>query len=241
MAFPTTHDAIAMLERGRAAEAISLLERLARRTPLHVTAHVLLARAYEAEGRCAEANRQWQQAHLLMPNSPVIAAGRRRTQRAAAPAENSPDSPPDDPPASPPETPPAGARATEARVAEARPAEEPERPRRASPPARPEGPRAGGPGAPAIDFNDLDSLIEELEGTRRITLDPEAADLPAPRLDDDLDDMVSETLARIYAGQGQHAEAARVYRRLAEQHPRRTDEFREKARTQQQRAEAPDA
>jgi tetratricopeptide (TPR) repeat protein len=76
----------------------------------------------------------------------------------------------------------------------------------------------------------LDGLIEDLQSAR-IDPAPDPDDVPAPDLDaeDDDDDMVSPTLARIYEAQGQHAEAARVYRRLAEQHPARAEEYRRRA------------
>ncbi|MDX1547537.1 MAG: hypothetical protein R3247_11145, partial [Rhodothermales bacterium] len=91
-------------------------------------------------------------------------------------------------------------------------------PAEAPPPAAP----------PGID--DLDRLIEELESAR-IVPDPAFEDVPA--LDDDpddpLEDMVSETLARIYASQEKYAEAARVYEQLARQHPERADAFAARA------------
>ena len=54
---------------------------------------------------------------------------------------------------------------------------------------------------------------------------------PPPPLDlgDEEDDPVSETLARIYAGQRQFAQAARIYERLAEQQPEQADRFRAEA------------
>ncbi|MEM1096413.1 MAG: tetratricopeptide repeat protein [Bacteroidota bacterium] len=80
----------------------------------------------------------------------------------------------------------------------------------------------------AEGYDDLDALIESLEGARirpRADLD----DIPPPDLDDDIEDVVSETLARIYAGQRKYEEAARVYEKLAEQQPERATEFTEKA------------
>jgi hypothetical protein len=69
---------------------------------------------------------------------------------------------------------------------------------------------------------DLDRLIDEL-GSARIVPQPDLDDLPPPELDDDIDDMVSETLARIYASQEQYGEAARVYEQLARQQPDQAD------------------
>ena len=64
-----------LLKAGRSAEAIPILERLVARTPGHVTAHVLLARAYQAEDRWEDALGAWQNASFLMPSSPVIISG----------------------------------------------------------------------------------------------------------------------------------------------------------------------
>jgi tetratricopeptide (TPR) repeat protein len=78
------------------------------------------------------------------------------------------------------------------------------------------------------DLQDLDRLIDELESAR-IDPQPDVENAPAPNLDNDVDDMVSETLARIYIAQKQYAEAARVYVRLAHQDPDRAEEYHEKA------------
>lgn len=77
-------------------------------------------------------------------------------------------------------------------------------------------------------FDDLDSLITELE-TARIVPKPDFESVPPPSLEDDIEDVVSETLARIYASQKQYEEAARVYEQLAEQHPDQAPTFLEKA------------
>ena len=74
------------------------------------------------------------------------------------------------------------------------------------------------------DEEDLDRLIDEL-GAARIVPQPDVDDLPPPDLDDDIDDMVSETLARIYASQEQYAEAARIYEQLARQQPDQAERF----------------
>lgn len=75
---------------------------------------------------------------------------------------------------------------------------------------------------------ELDRLIGELESAR-IVPNPDPDAVPSPDLSTDIDDVVSETLARIYATQKQFGEAARVYERLALENPDRAEEFRSKA------------
>ncbi len=55
--------------------------------------------------------------------------------------------------------------------------------------------------------------------------------------DDDTEDIVSETLARIHEGQDDYQEAARIYAALAEQEPDRADEFQEKADEMRRKAD----
>ncbi len=78
------------------------------------------------------------------------------------------------------------------------------------------------------DFEDLERLISELESAR-IVPQPALEDVPPPDLEDDIEGMVSETLARIYASQEQYSEAARVYEQLALQHPDEADRFNQLA------------
>ena len=82
----------------------------------------------------------------------------------------------------------------------------------------------GAPAPQSEDIEDLERLINELESAR-IVPEPELEDLPPPDLDDDIEGMVSETLARIYASQKQYREAARVYEQLALQNPDEEERF----------------
>ena len=77
-------------------------------------------------------------------------------------------------------------------------------------------------------FTDIDSIIANLESAR-IVPRPDAAGLPTPDLDDDIDDVASETLATIYASQHRYEEAARIYDVLAERQPEHAAAFRKKA------------
>ncbi len=83
---------------------------------------------------------------------------------------------------------------------------------------------ADGAASRADPGEDLDRLINELEAARIVPA-PDLEDVPPLDLDDDIDDVVSETLARIYASQDQYQEAARVYEQLARQQPEQADHF----------------
>ena len=85
------------------------------------------------------------------------------------------------------------------------------------------------------EYEDLDRLISELESAR-IVPRPDLENVPPPDLEDDIEDVVSETLARIYASQGQYDEAAHVYELLADQQPDKADEFKGKASEMRSRA-----
>jgi tetratricopeptide (TPR) repeat protein len=207
-------------------EDLDALEQLAEVAPGHVTAHVALAHACEQQGRRAEARRSWRHAHLLAPSSPAVRAGLRRTadgSSAAAGATEeesfvwkraSADAGPEE------AAPTAASDAAPARSSGAELTD-------AMPPAL-EGIEAEGLAASGSD--DLDGLIEEIERAR-IEPTPDPDDVPAPDLELGDSDMVSPTLARIYEAQGQHAEAARVYRRLAAERPAEADAFHQQADT----------
>ena len=78
------------------------------------------------------------------------------------------------------------------------------------------------------EYQDLDKLISELE-TARIIPDPNIEMIPQGELETEIDDVVSETLARIYANQKFFEEAAIVYDKLAVQRPDKAAEFLQKA------------
>lgn len=83
---------------------------------------------------------------------------------------------------------------------------------------------------------DLDALIDQLNAGGRIRPRADVDDIPPPVLDDDIEDVVSETLARIYATQGQFDEAARIYELLAAQQPANAEAFMQEATRLRNRA-----
>ncbi len=96
----------------------------------------------------------------------------------------------------------------------------------------------GAPEAPPGDLSvadELDALIAQLEDAPRIRPDPTYSG-PEVSLDHgDVDDMASETLAKIYAAQHQYVEAAIVYEKLAARQPEQADVLLERAAELRQR------
>ncbi|NBC87256.1 MAG: hypothetical protein GVY25_13800 [Bacteroidetes bacterium] len=90
---------------------------------------------------------------------------------------------------------------------------------------------------PDDTIGDLDRLIQDLESAR-IEPKPDLDDLPEPDLEDDVEDLVSETLARIYAAQSQYREAARIYVKLASQEPANARAHLENAAEMRKKADA---
>ena len=84
--------------------------------------------------------------------------------------------------------------------------------------------------------DDLDRLIEELESAR-IEPKPDMDDVPAPDLENDVDDLVSETLARIHEAQEDYRRAAQIYVKLASQDPDQARTYLEKAAEMRRKAE----
>jgi tetratricopeptide (TPR) repeat protein len=243
-------DAARHLAEGRPAAAVDVLERLVADFPAYVTAHVLLAKAYEASRRSAEALEAWHHAYFLMPGSPLVVRERTRLLR-TAPIEGQPDDTATGD-AAPEDRAPDEAASEEGDEASLEEWDEssPEMEDATSPPeeaaityiseeplvgsdepsAEPEAAMdetATGPGA-MDEADDLDSLIHQLENAPRIRPDPDFRDEGIEEEGDE-EGMVSETLARIYATQKQYAAAARAYEQLAEEHPERADEFEAKA------------
>lgn len=202
-----------MIEEGRIEPARTVLQNILHNVPSHLSARVLLARIFEAEGDTASALTMWKQAAYHGPGVALIEQGLREAllrQRFGNPVP------------------------IEALPAD-HPVDLPERP------ATPSGPAAQGPtpiptaGTPPPEFQDLDRLINELE-TASIVPDPDIPMVSPDDLESDIEDVVSETLARIYANQSYFAEAAGVYEKLAVQHPYRKEEYLQRAAEMKEKA-----
>lgn len=219
-------EVVQLIESGNAAEVVPTLEYLAGLFPASVTVQVLLARAYEAEGHWRQALETWQWASVLMPNSPAVREGLERTvwtMSGTSPVPAYETGVTMAPELVPPESDEFVDLTEQPEMAPYFYREEPAPPAPARQPAPASVRERTAPASPA-EYDDLDRLIEELESAR-ITPDPDISSIPAPEMEDEADDVVSETLARIYAAQRQFDEAARVYELLAAQQPDRAKEF----------------
>ena len=81
MAVPDLQDAINYLQQKDLDAAIRTLEQKIEELPAHLTAHVLLARAYEAKRQWTQSLKCWENVRFLMPNSPVGREGKQRVLR----------------------------------------------------------------------------------------------------------------------------------------------------------------
>lgn len=248
---------IGLLDSGKTVEALEIASELVREMPMLVTAHVVRARALESNGDFHEALVAWRNALDLVPNSPIILKGLRRTAEklvALPPGSDEPaeriiaDDEPEgsglfedltaDPPAdhqsdvliATAELPGFGSVDSMFDV-------EPEFEQRVADDLRREtgdtpGDLTSDP-PPKPDVDELDLLIEGLSQAR---IRPSDVSYPPPDLESRIEDMASETLARIYADQEQFEEAARVYQRLAETRPEDRDRFLERAAVMIERA-----
>ena len=205
-----------MIEDGRLDEARGRLQELVERVPTHAAAHVLLARIAGRAQDWEAALEWWRKADRLAPEHPMIRSSLAITYMRARPAVG--------PDAIPERTEEEAAEPAEVEVDTAQQdmdeaAVYDEGEQTDEPAPQTENPPA---------FEDLDSLIDQLEDAR-IVPDPDVGPMPEDELDDEIEDVVSETLAQIYANQKYFEEAARVYEKLALQQPERRGEFLSRA------------
>jgi tetratricopeptide (TPR) repeat protein len=203
MAIPDLQEAIDLIENGQAEEAIASLTAWAQQQPAHAAAHVVLARAYEAGAQWEEAQAAWQRAYFLMPNSPAVHEGLERVRAAVAERE-------------------AVSKGHLIMDLDLQAELEATLETLFNPFTLSQQSQGVLKTDPTVD--DLERLISELEAAR-IVPHPDLEDIPPPELDDEIDDVVSETLARIYASQKKYGEAARVYEQLAHQQPEEAPKF----------------
>ena len=81
MSLPDLQEPLQLLEQKSFDTAVEVLEEKVSALPAHLGAHVLLAYAYEAQEAWDRALTSWEEVHVLMPNSPLADAGKRRVLR----------------------------------------------------------------------------------------------------------------------------------------------------------------
>ncbi len=226
MSIPDIQQAADLLKSGQLVDARMMLQNLLHQVPSHLSARVLLARLNEAEGDDDAALTIWKQAAFLCPGNVVIENGLReailnkqfgRQVALVIPKWDSDEESPSEP------------LGVAVRVSKLEP---PPTSAIWVPPSEPANAREEGTDEEeeeAIpEFQDLDKLIQELESAS-IVPNPDIPMLSDEDLEQDLEDVVSETLARIYANQSYYAEASAVYKKLAKQKPDRAEEFLKRA------------
>jgi len=237
MSTPDLRTAASLLERGDFDGARVTLERLVKHDQAYAAAHVLLAKIAESQSRFTDAILHWERAYLINPMSTEISVSYKgavlRTllpNPAAAPVREMNLVPPlEEIESGDREVEPEKSRwtsrkrktlddsavvVTDTETTDA--AEPTEAPIQGQKPLRVER------------TEDLDRLIDELDSARLVP-DPNVETISDDELINDIEDVVSETLARIYVSQNYFSEAGDVYEKLAIQNPARKDEFAEKA------------
>ncbi|MEL6769858.1 MAG: tetratricopeptide repeat protein [Bacteroidota bacterium] len=245
-----------LLAQERPEAARALLVDLLAEAPLHATAQMLLAKACEATGDLQAALAAWHQAHFLVPTSPVVQRERQRLSTALAarvsgqpstlPQPLVPPVPRRDLPLPPVETDDPLFDFDQVDVLPETVLPDPTLPEVEGGASQESAPTPAVPIArdepvPSLDFDNLDALIEQLEQAPRIVPDPDFEVQGAPPAADDAiaDDMVSETLARIFVAQDRIDEAIEVYETLAEREPERRSVWLTEAETLRQRYNRP--
>ena len=223
MALRTLTEALALIKGGRAEEAIKDLVWWTRKKPAHLAARYVLAHAFEASERWEEAEAAWKDASVLVSRRELIAPGTTQKPRELAPA-----------------TPLQLTEEFEADLLIILTPKNPRSERIAAYDSMLERQRETLDPPGPDEEDDLQRLILEMESAPT-KLQPHVDDLPPPDLDDDIEGVVSETLARIYASQKQFKEAADVFEELARQHPENAERFTNCAREMRESMNGTDA
>lgn len=224
--------AASQLERGDYDAARASLESLILIDRSHAAAHALLAKIAEVQTRWSDAIVHWQHAYAINPMSTEIALSfEAATLRMLLPnsarvsERNMRFVPPIE--AIEPETEASGAEEKDELLdelaARAEKIVEKESPVTTSV----ENENVPDASVPAEE-DDLNRLIDELDAAR-IVPDPDIDLISDEDLSVEIEDVVSETLAKIYASQKYFQEAGDTYRKLAVQYPARRSEFLAKA------------
>lgn len=267
MAVPDLQDALDHLQDDDVDAAIESLHQKIEELPAHLTAHLLLGRAYEAKKQWEEALTCWENVYFLMPNSPVGRTGKARVLQQleedsdvppdglVEPEETSPESLVQSSPAERTPTVDQDDASDEAdEEIDDGPSDLEELRRQTEIEARREVARSSlteafsstnGPqetpservGRLEDEEDDLERLINELESAR-VDPRPEVEETPPPESDTGVDDLVSETLARIHEAQDEFRQAEQIYVKLASQEPDQARSFLEKAAEMRRKAEA---
>lgn len=227
MALPDIQKAAKHLKKNETSEAVTLLTEMVETFPAHATAHLLLARAYRKD-------KQYQEALASLARvkywSSAEAAVKEELHRVVRAKTNIKEQAPEKEVAS------VGPSAADPQASSADVSSSP-----SNELVRDLQERLGPPKTELDeDIKDLNSLIHQLEGAR---IQPEPDFMSSEEEDrleagsqEEKEEVVSETLARIYVTQKEFQAAADTYEKLAVQHPERSDEFLEKARAIKEKA-----
>jgi len=236
MSLPDIQQASNLLKSGQLVDARMMLQNLLHQVPNHLSARVLLARLNEAEGDDDAALTIWKQAAYLCPGNVVIESGLRdailnkqfgRQVAIVIPKWDLEEDSVSEP------------LGVAVRVAKLEPLPPsaiwvpPSEPSTITDQVKDEEEEEEEDAIP--ELQDLDKLIQEL-GSASIVPNPDIPMLTDEDLEQDLEDVVSETLARIYANQSYFTEASAVYEKLAEQKPDRAEEYMRMAAEMKQKS-----
>lgn len=248
----TTSDiqnALQLVQDGEIAQARGVLERLVGRIPVYAAAHVALAKVYEIERRWGDAYETWVRASELLPTNDIISEGLRRVSlkrgSEMAHSEYISSVPVSDSPGFESVVAEPAPKLVETEVfdlpdVDQKKVETPQEPELVQPPASDLGDisiekpsedarPAAVPEEANVDTSDLDLLIEQLDDAKIVPREDDEQ-IPEPNLESNVDNIASETLAKIFESQSQYSEAARIYEQLARQQPENAPAFVARAR-----------